>query len=70
MKTCRLQRFAAQRYLRHLCAPQPRSPAAPTLPATRDERRLRGGLEGNGCAERLIRTLKEQMLWLRPFQSV
>jgi putative transposase len=26
--------------------------------------------EGNGCVERLIRTLKEQLLWLRPFQSV
>jgi putative transposase len=26
--------------------------------------------EGNGCAERLIRTLKEQLLWLRPFQNV
>ena len=26
--------------------------------------------EGNGCAERLIRTLKEQLLWLRPFRNV
>jgi transposase InsO family protein len=26
--------------------------------------------EGNGCAERLIRTLKEQLLWLRPFKNV
>jgi putative transposase len=26
--------------------------------------------ERNGCAERLIRTLKEQLLWLRPFKNV
>jgi transposase InsO family protein len=26
--------------------------------------------EGNGCAERIIRTLKEQLLWLRPFKNV
>ena len=26
--------------------------------------------EGNGCAERFIRTLKEQLLWLRRFDSV
>jgi Integrase core domain len=26
--------------------------------------------EGIGCAERLIRTLKEQLLWLRPFKNV
>jgi transposase InsO family protein len=26
--------------------------------------------EGNGCAERFIRTLKEQLLWLRPFRNV
>ncbi|MGO8969433.1 MAG: integrase core domain-containing protein [Myxococcaceae bacterium] len=26
--------------------------------------------EGNGCVKRLIRTLKEQLLWLRPFQNV
>ena len=26
--------------------------------------------QGNGCAERFIRTLKEQLLWLRPFDSV
>ncbi|MBX5484937.1 MAG: IS3 family transposase [Myxococcaceae bacterium] len=26
--------------------------------------------EGNGCSERLIRTLKEQLLWLRPFKTV
>jgi transposase InsO family protein len=26
--------------------------------------------EGNGCAERFIRTLKEQLLWLRPFADV
>lgn len=26
--------------------------------------------EGNGCAERFIRTLKEQLLWLRRFPSV
>lgn len=26
--------------------------------------------EGNGCIERLIRTLKEQLLWLRPFRNV
>jgi transposase InsO family protein len=26
--------------------------------------------EGNGCAERLIRTMKEQLLWLRPFKNV
>jgi transposase InsO family protein len=26
--------------------------------------------EGNGCVERFIRTLKEQLLWLRRFGSV
>ena len=26
--------------------------------------------EGNGCAERFIRTLKEQLLWLAPFDTV
>src|SRR3954454_20026985 len=26
--------------------------------------------EGNGCAERFIRTLKENLLWLRPFDTV
>jgi transposase InsO family protein len=26
--------------------------------------------EGNGCSERIIRTLKEQLLWLRPFRNV
>lgn len=26
--------------------------------------------EGNGCVERFIRTLKEQLLWIRPFDSV
>ena len=26
--------------------------------------------EGNGCAERFIRTLKEQLLWLRRFETV
>lgn len=26
--------------------------------------------EGNGCVERFIRTLKEQLLWLRPFEDV
>lgn len=26
--------------------------------------------EGNGCSERIIRTLKEQLLWLRPFKTV
>lgn len=26
--------------------------------------------EGNGCAERFIRTLKEQLLWLQPFRTV
>jgi transposase InsO family protein len=26
--------------------------------------------EGNGCAERLIRTLKENLLWLRRFETV
>jgi putative transposase len=26
--------------------------------------------EGNGCAERLIRTLKEQLLWVRTFATV
>ena len=26
--------------------------------------------EGNGCAERFVRTLKEQLLWLEPFASV
>jgi transposase InsO family protein len=26
--------------------------------------------EGNGCAERFIRTLKEQLLWLRHFETV
>jgi transposase InsO family protein len=26
--------------------------------------------EGNGCVERFIRTLKEQLLWVRTFQNV
>ena len=26
--------------------------------------------EGNGCAERFIRTLKEQLLWIERFDSV
>jgi transposase InsO family protein len=26
--------------------------------------------EGNGCAERFIRTLEEQLLWIEPFDSV
>lgn len=26
--------------------------------------------EGDGCAERLIRTLKEQLLWVRSFATV
>ena len=26
--------------------------------------------EGNGCIERFFRTLKEQLLWSRPFQSI
>ena len=26
--------------------------------------------EGNGCAERFIRTLKENLLWIRPFDTV
>jgi transposase InsO family protein len=26
--------------------------------------------EGNGCVERFIRTLKEQLLWVRTFQTV
>ena len=26
--------------------------------------------EGNGCAERFVRTLKEQLLWLTPFATV
>ncbi len=26
--------------------------------------------EGNGCIERFFRTLKEQLLWVRHFQSV
>ena len=27
-------------------------------------------LQGNGCAERIIRTLKEQLLWVRAFDTV
>jgi putative transposase len=26
--------------------------------------------EGNGCAERFIRTLKENLLWLRSFETI
>ncbi len=26
--------------------------------------------QGNGCAERIIRTLKEQLLWVRSFDTV
>ena len=26
--------------------------------------------EGNGCAERFIRTLKEQLLWIESFETV
>ena len=31
---------------------------------------LCGPPEGNGCAERFIRTLKENLLWVRPFDTV
>ena len=27
-------------------------------------------LEGNGCAERFIRTLKENLLWVRTFETI
>jgi transposase InsO family protein len=27
-------------------------------------------LQGNGCAERFIRTLKENLLWVRTFETV
>jgi transposase InsO family protein len=27
-------------------------------------------LEGNGCAERFIRTLKENLLWVRSFDTI
>ena len=27
-------------------------------------------IEANGCAERFIRTLKEQLLWIEPFDTV
>ena len=26
--------------------------------------------EGNGCAERFVRTLKEQLLWIRKFSTI
>jgi hypothetical protein len=26
--------------------------------------------EGNGCAERFIRTLKENLLWVRTFETI
>lgn len=26
--------------------------------------------EGNGCSERIIRSLREQLLWLRPFKTI
>ena len=26
--------------------------------------------EGNGCVERFIRTLKENLLWVRPFDTI
>ncbi len=26
--------------------------------------------EGNGCIERFFRTLKEQLLWVRPFETL
>ena len=26
--------------------------------------------EGNGCAERFIRTLKENLLWIRRFETI
>jgi putative transposase len=29
-----------------------------------------GAPEGNGCAERFIRTLKENLLWVRTFDTV
>ena len=31
---------------------------------------FRSAPEGNGCAERFIRTLKEQLLWIRRFRNV
>ena len=35
-----------------------RWPPSPTVP------------EGNGCIERFFKTLKEQLLWVRHFQSI
>ena len=30
----------------------------------------KGAREGNGCIERFFKTLKEQLLWVRHFQSI
>jgi transposase InsO family protein len=34
------------------------------------QRKTAASPEGNGCAERFIRTLKENLLWVRPFQTI
>lgn len=36
----------------------------------REFARLHPGPEGNGCAERFIRTLKENLLWVRTFATL
>ena len=47
-----------------------RLPQRDRLSRHRELARLRPGPEGNGCAERFIRTLKENLLWVRTFATV
>ena len=55
------------------CEPvcQSRLPGRDPLPRHHQLARLRArAREGNGCAERFIRTLKENLLWVRRFTTV
>ena len=39
-------------------------------PPAKPERFIRAPTEGNGVAERFIRTLKENLLWVRTFKTI
>ena len=45
-------------------------PEGDSLARSRIEPRFRPRPRGNGCAERFIRTLKENLLWVRAFRTV
>src|SRR5512147_1431966 len=47
-----------------------RLPERDRLPRHRDLAVLLRPPEGNGVAERFIRTLKENLLWVRPFETI